>query len=158
LAKYRILTSEELQELEKEFVNFLVLNGIPADDWEKMKKDQEKADRMIELFSDVVFEKILREISYLVHYSKSSIKTFFCDKDEIHLIGLDSEDLSIDLSSKGILEQLKSDGSQQFKTYQASKKYTPNREAELYGMLQNGCVKTEGRLYLSLKEQLEKGS
>jgi len=154
VAKYRVLTSDELHELEKEFVNFLVLNGIPADDWEKMKKDDSKAQRMIELFSDVVFEKILRQIIYLEHHSKSSIKSFRCDEDEIHLIGLDADDQQLDLTASDIFEKLKSESSSDLKIYQASKKYTPNRESELYTMLQNGCIKSEGKLYHLLNEQL----
>jgi len=155
LAKYRILTSEELQELEKEFVNFLVLNGIPADDWQKMKTDGSKAHRMIELFSDVVFEKILREITYLEHHSPSSIKSFHCKKEEILLIGIDAENQQLDLTSSNILEKLESSSSRDLKIYQASKKYTPSRELELYAMLENGCIKSEGKLYHLLKEQMK---
>jgi len=156
LAKYRVLTSEELHELEDEFVKFLVLNGIVADDWSTMKKDQVKADRMIELFSDVVFEKILREVTHLAHYSKSSIKTFHCAEDQIHLIGVDAEDPSLDLSSQEGRSSITNQKLTDLKIYQASKAYTPNRERELYAMLQNGCVKTDEKLYLQLQGQLEK--
>jgi len=157
VAKYRILTSEELQELKEEFIKFLVLNGIPADDWEKMKGDPKKADRMIELFSDVVFEKILRQVSFLEHYSKSSIKTFRCDENEIHLIGIDTTDPLLDLTSKETLAQLKSGKSDDLKIYQASKGYQSDREKELYSMMQNGCIKSDGQLYELLKAQLGDG-
>ncbi len=156
MAKYRLLTTEELKELEDEFVKFLVLNGIVADDWLKLKKNQEKADRMVELFSDVVFEKILRGITHLTHYSKSSIKTFYCPEDKIHLIGVDTEDGSIDLSSKEGRESLIKKGGDHLRIYHTSKAYTPNRELELYNMLQNGCIKSDGSMYASLESQLEK--
>jgi len=152
LAKYRLLNAEELQELEKEFIDFLVLNGITADDWVKVKKDQAKADRMVELFSDVVFEKILRQINYLKHVSKSSIKTFHCQEDSIHLIGIDSDDPELDLSS---IEILKTDStSKHLKIYQASKSYHPTREEELYRMLESGCLKSDGSVYKMLEGQL----
>ena len=154
MAKYRILTSEELHELKDEFIKFLVLNGIPADDWEKMKGDPEKADRMIELFSDVVFEKILRQITYLKHVSKSSIKIFHCKEEEIHLIGLDSDSEAIDLSAADINEQLEKGAVKHLKVYQASKTYNPSREEELFRMMQNGCVKSDGGVYKILLEQV----
>ena len=47
MPKYRLLTLEELQELEKEFVEYLVLNGITADDWEKIKKENPSSARHI---------------------------------------------------------------------------------------------------------------
>ena len=60
--KFRRLTNEELQELEKEFVQFLVSNTVTADDWEKIKEDNpERAEGLIEIFSDIVFEKVISD-------------------------------------------------------------------------------------------------
>jgi len=60
MPKYRILSSEELELLEKEFIEFLVINGITADEWQKIKASEpEKTKKFIELFSDVVFEKLM---------------------------------------------------------------------------------------------------
>ena len=51
--KYRELTTLELKELEKEFIDYLIVNGITADDWVKIKEEQqEKAEDIITLFSD----------------------------------------------------------------------------------------------------------
>ena len=36
--KYRRLTNEELAELEKEFVRFLVSNTVTSEDWEKINE------------------------------------------------------------------------------------------------------------------------
>jgi hypothetical protein len=45
MAKYRLLTLEELKSMEKEFVDFLVLNGIPGEDWVKLKDtDPDRAE------------------------------------------------------------------------------------------------------------------
>jgi len=90
MPKYRLLNQEELQSLEKEFIDFLVLNGITAPDWEKLKSDEHTSQRFIEVFSDVVFEKILRQIEYLDRYSKSSIFAFKCTEKEIQLIRIRS--------------------------------------------------------------------
>ena len=40
MAKYRLLSSDELKALEKEFVEYLVVNGITADEWERLKKEE----------------------------------------------------------------------------------------------------------------------
>ena len=47
VTKYRRLTIEELQNLEKEFISFLVVNGIPSEDWEQIKKDEAKSQGLI---------------------------------------------------------------------------------------------------------------
>ena len=66
MAKYRLLTIEELQEMEKEFVDYLILNGIYSDDWVSLKNDDpDKVQKIIHLFSDVVFENIMRKTQFL---------------------------------------------------------------------------------------------
>ena len=154
MPKYRSLSQEELSSLEKEFVDFLVLNGITADDWLTIKKDQSKASRMIDLFSDVVFEKILRNIQYLEHYSPTSIKTFHCAEDEIFLIGVDSSDASIDFTTSAGIKRLQTNPPEDLRTYRTSKKYNTSREMEIFTLLQNGCVKSDGYHYRLLNEHL----
>lgn len=147
MAKYRKLTLEELESLEPEFIEFLVVNGIPADEWEQLKKDESKADQLIHSFSDVVFEKILRQIQYLTHYSKRSIKTFKCDEDQIFLVGVDTDDPSIDLTTDTDIKRFRQSPPGDLKIYKSSKSYHPDRQSELYKMLEQGCQKTDNSLY-----------
>lgn len=147
MAKYRKLTLDELESLEPEFIEFLVVNGIPADEWKQLKKDESKADQLIHAFSDVVFEKILRQIQFLTHYSKNSIKTFKCESDRISLMGVDTDDPEIDLTNDTDIKRFKKSPPKDLKIYKSSKSYHPNRESELYKMLQQGCQKTDGSMY-----------
>ena len=49
--KYRRLTLEELKPLENEFIDFLVVNGVIADDWEQLlANDVEKSNQIIDAF------------------------------------------------------------------------------------------------------------
>ena len=150
MPKYRTLNTEELRSLEKEFIDFLILNGIPAAEWVKIKEDQTKAQTIIDSFSDVVFEKILRELRYLDHYSPKSIKTFFCDQDQIYLVGLDTESEDIDLTTEEGIKRLQTSPPADLQVYRTSKSYHPSREEELFKMLQQGCQKSDGSLYESL--------
>ena len=64
--KYSRLSAEQLRELEKEFVDFLVVNGIVAEDWIALKENEPlNADKIIDQFSDVVWEGTLRKLKYL---------------------------------------------------------------------------------------------
>ena len=47
MTKYRRLTLEELEELQKEFVDFLVINGITAEDWVKLKDNEVDKSELI---------------------------------------------------------------------------------------------------------------
>ena len=64
--KYRRLRLDELEEVEEKFVQFLAANGIASEDWQKMKDTQkDKADEMIDIFSDFVFENAFDPFLFL---------------------------------------------------------------------------------------------
>jgi len=145
--KYRRLSSEELSELEKEFIDFLIINGITADVWVDLKAaDKEKADSIIDSFSDVVFEGILRKTQYLDFVTPKSVKSFQCLANEIILVGVDSD------KSSGI-DFTKNDWQSNFndlKIYNSSKQYKGAREEELFNMIQNGASISNGELFKQL--------
>ena len=97
--------------------------------WEKIKKeDISKAEKTIELFSDVVLEGSLRKIKYLKKIEKTTMYFFRFDEEEAHLI---------------LLEQ--NQETQQVK--KSSKKYQKSREEELFKMLNSGCEIDEKELF-----------
>lgn len=149
MVKYRKLSIEELESLKEDFVNFLVLNGIIGEDWQKMKdNDPDGAIKMTELFSDVVWESILRKINYLDFISPNSIKCFHCQKDKIVLVGVDSTvtDMSTESFSKLPSNQYPDDVT----VYTTEKEYGKERESELFDMINWGCTITDGELYKAL--------
>ena len=156
MPKYRTLTNDEIQHLEKEFIDFLIINGITGEDWERIKRTNEsKTNRLIELFSDVIFEKILRDIKFLDHYSPNSIKTFRCDTERIYLVAMDSSDPEYNLSTKEGVNKAKSTPPKDLEIYKTDKEYHPNREAELFRMLSNGCQISNGALYEAILSSLK---
>lgn len=143
--KYRPLTSTELAELENEFVEYLVVNGITADDWVRMKeKDTAKAERIIELFSDVVFEGVMRKVQYLDIITPKSIKTFQCLADKVVLVGLDADPASsADFTQQSLAEIQKSEA-RHLSVYTTEKAYSADRGAELFRMIQLGASMSDG--------------
>ena len=136
--KYRELTSEELNELEKEFVEYLIVNGITADDWVKIKaEEKEKAEDIITLFSDVVFEGVMQKISFLEKRLPDELMTFQCLRDRLVLVAITSQ--SMDFSNPDSLQNLSSPPSDA-QVYTSEKKYIKQREIELFEMVQSGCT------------------
>ena len=87
--KYRRLTNEELQEIETAFVRFLASNSVTADDWVKIKTtDTEKAEGLIEMSSDIVFDNTLEKVEYLEFKTAKDIKLFHCQADKMELMGM----------------------------------------------------------------------
>lgn len=130
--KYTRIPTDELEKLEDEFVNFLVMNGIIADDWVAIKENEPlNADEIVNQFSEVVWESILRSTKYLNKVEEESAYYFKCDTDKIYLIKVDKTEAA----------------AEQFST---SKEYNKTRELELFEMLQSGCTISEGEEYEKL--------
>ena len=152
MAKYRLLSSEELPGFEKEFVDYLVLNGITGSDWEKLKQEEpEKAAGIIDLFSDVIWEGILRKIEYLEHRSPTAVRCFQCLAGEIVLVAMEADaDTGVDFTNEQFLQTALANPPKGIRVYTVSKPYKGSREEELFRMVELGCEVTDGKLFKAL--------
>lgn len=141
--RFRRLTTEELTPLEDDFVQFLAAHQITAKDWLTMKeKDEQKVFELIDVFSDIVLEKVFSNIEYLQHRSKDTIRVFHCQDDKITMTGLQISDVSKDLTNPEHLSLLSQpdaiDG--KVKLFQIDKAYAQQRPDEVYSMMyKDGC-------------------
>jgi hypothetical protein len=152
VAKYRTLELAELEELKKEFVDFLVLNGIPADEWELIKRDnKESALATIELFSDVVFESILRKVKFLEFRNSNHLHVFQCLPDQLILVAMEAnENEEIDFLNPDFISSSMLTPPKEVKVFTTTKSYSKTREMELFELIQNGCTITDDRLFKAL--------
>ena len=151
--KYKRLTNDELAELETEFIRFLGTMQITASDWEKMKEaNPKKVEELIEVFSDLVYEKTLKNIEYLEFKTPNDIKTFHCRESDIKMMGLMVEgnqafDFTKNLGSEEMTKLVR-DTNSKVSLYSAEKEYKGSRNEELFKMLENGClISKDGALY-----------
>ena len=133
--KYRCLSDEELKELEEEFKHFLITNNVYTEEWVELNKNKDKrVQELVELFSDVVLDKALKNIEYLEHITSQDIKSFKCDENQMTLIGITSRNVAIDFT-KDILSECKDE----LDIFKTNKPYFKQRELEVFELLQSGC-------------------
>jgi len=133
--KYRILSDNELKELEGEFKHFLITNNVYTEEWEELnKKKDKKVLELVEMFSDIVLEKALKNIKYLEHVTPLDIKSFKCDEEQMILIGIASKNKNIDFT-KDIL----SDFADDLDIFRTTKPFHKDRELEVFELLNSGC-------------------
>ncbi|OFY87258.1 MAG: hypothetical protein A3F72_17315 [Bacteroidetes bacterium RIFCSPLOWO2_12_FULL_35_15] len=151
--KYKRLRPEELQALEKEFVNFLASAQITAQDWEKMKEQElEKANELIEVFSDLVYDKVLRKIKFLEFRDAKTLNIFNCTEEKIKLLGLRvNESSTLDLTAPDVLSKWNQSNSGNVTVVRTEKNYSKERELEMFELLQTGCLITDDKLYNLLR-------
>lgn len=148
MTKYRLLNQEELQNFEDEFVKYLVVNGIAADDWTQMLKERpDDAQKIVDLFSDVVFEKIMREVKFLVIYRKSYIQSIQCLEDKMIMVALSTKNEEVDMTKTNWSTLATLDG---FEIHKAEKPYSKVREEELFDLTELGYSLSDGKIFKAL--------
>ena len=151
MPKYRPLSSQELQEFEKEFIEFLSANTVTADDWVTLKAENpEKAEQLIDLFSDVIMESVLQKIQFLELRSKNELMAFQCLEDKILLAGMRSNDPASDFTNPDFIQQGLQQPPADLKIFTSEKPYDKPRERELFEMTQAGCLVTDGKVFKAL--------
>ncbi|HLW39219.1 MAG TPA: DUF6495 family protein [Brumimicrobium sp.] len=105
--KYARLSISDLKDLEDEFVKFLILNGIAADDWEKLKKEEnEKAELIIDQFSDAVWEGILRKTDLLELRRNDFLTLCYTKENLLYTFVIKAPDETIDFTLEKDIEKV----------------------------------------------------
>ena len=152
--KYRQLSKEQFLALHKEFAQFLATQQIDNDEWETINKEKpEMADEELNIFSYVVWEKVLTKTKYLEHISENHINLFKCNSTEIDRIYIRLNDTKrnfLHAQDYGwFLNNLRDDTVEYFS---ASKKYAKERNLEIFDLIEMGSQISKGVLYNTIIE------
>jgi hypothetical protein len=147
--KYKRLTGEELKELEQEFIHYLSTAQITGQDWENIKKNEvEKAEELIDVFSDAVYDKVMSKIKFLEYRDEKTMNIFNCTDDKIVLIGLRVKDhSSMDLTAPDVFSKWNESKTNAVNLIKSEKNYTKERGIEVMELLQSGCLITDDKLF-----------
>lgn len=111
--KYARLPMGDLKDLEKEFIDFLALNGIVAKEWERLKKEEnEKAEVIIDQFSDVVWEGVLRKVEVVEKRSKDTLTICRHVDGKLITAFVKAKNEALDLQQDEVVSSLLSDPTQ----------------------------------------------
>ncbi len=155
--KYKRLSVKELQALEPEFINYLSTSQITAQDWVKMKEHEFlKAEELVDIFSDMVYDKVLKKINLLEYRDTKTLNIYNCLEEKIELIGLRAKELStIDFTAADAFNNWTESLIDTIDVVKSEKKYIRDRELEIFELLQSGCFITDDRLFNALKSITE---
>ncbi len=150
--KYRLLNAEERKVFDEDFKAFLITNGVHAEEWAEMNKSNvEKAQALVELFSDIVLEKVYEKIEFIEFRAKDSCLVFQCGEKEMQVISIVSKNQDIvDLSTpESIHEALQVKG-KYLNVFRSAKAYSQKREMEIHQMVEQGCVASSKDFWIAL--------
>ena len=117
---YPCLTLAQLEALESDFVAFLIVNGVEGETWKTLNEtNPSKAQELANLFSQVVWEKVLKETRHVKRVSETErVFGFLGEEQGILLIGQQNP-------NGGVF-------------HKANKHWVNNRESEVFALLQQG--------------------
>ncbi|NNK83169.1 MAG: hypothetical protein HKO92_08590 [Flavobacteriaceae bacterium] len=147
--KYTRLTKEQLEELHKEFINFLATQSITVDEWGDIKINKpEVAEQELDVFSDLVWEGVLGKAKYLENISPQHMYLFHLGEKKIELIGLKIKNTDVDLTTKEGYSWLQENlMSEDVEIFNANKSYSQDAQLDKFTLIQQGSVITKGQLY-----------
>ncbi|WP_281991083.1 DUF6495 family protein [Aquimarina aggregata] len=147
--KYARLTKEQLEELHVEFINFLATQSITADEWSDIKANKpDVAEEEIDIFSDLVWEKVLDNAQYLEHFSKDQIHLFELKDNEMLLIAIKINNEEIDVTTQAGYDWLRDNLlNDEVVFYNASKAYSDDKNLDKFTLIQKGASITKGQLF-----------
>jgi hypothetical protein len=151
--RFRRLSDEELGYLKDDFVKFLVSNTITADDWVKLKTENTaKAHELIDLFSDIVLEKVYQKVDLLEQREAQNLLFFHFEDELMTVLGIQTNSAIdfTDISEKYDLENCKLTGFRQTKVLVKGQKAD-----EVHRLIESGCFVGREKLFQTLNQIIE---
>ena len=151
--KYHRLSQDQLISVYKQFIIFLSSKGIDKKYWDIIKQQEnEKANLLIDQFSDIVWEKIINECEFFTYSSKDQLFLFNSKKETISVIVLKCINKKINIqTNKGWNWILKNITDKDISIYQSSRNYPEERNTYIYKYLKKGAIISDEKKIKSLK-------
>jgi len=151
--KYHRLSQDQLISVYKQFIIFLSSQGIDKKYWDIIKQQEnEKANLLIDQFSDIVWEKIINECKFFTYSSKDQLFMFNSKKKTISVIVLKCINKKINIqTNKGWNWILKNIKDKDISIYRSSRKYPEERNTYIYKYLKKGAIISDEKKFKSLK-------
>ena len=147
--KYTRLSKEQLEELQQEFINFLATQTITANEWADIKANKpEVAEEELDVFSDLIWEGVLKKVEYLEHISPQQMHLFHLKEKDMQLMAIKLKIDTIDLTTPEGYEWFRNNLlSDDVEFLTANKTYSEDKALDKFKLIQQGGVITKGNLF-----------
>lgn len=154
--KYTRLTKEQFEELHQEFSRFLASQTITLDEWKKIKQEKpEVAEEELDVFSDLIWEGTLSNVSYLENWSAHQVYLFLFGESQIELLAIKTSNQSIDFTKQEGIDWLeKNIGSDEVELFEATKDFAKEKNLEIFNYIKQGAIISEGVFFKTIKNLL----
>jgi hypothetical protein len=147
--KYSRLSKDQFVELHKEFIDFLSSNSIAFEDWTILKQNNDgKAEGLLDLFSDIVWAKVLDKTRFLENISKNHIYLFSFGNSQMNFIAIYTENKDVDFTTNDGFSWLRDNlFDDSVKMYNSNKNYSQDKLSDIFDLIKKGGIITKGELF-----------
>tara|TARA_B100000767_G_scaffold112314_1_gene107280 strand:- start:657 stop:1130 length:474 start_codon:yes stop_codon:yes gene_type:complete len=147
--KYSRLSKDQFVELHKEFIDFLSSNSITFEDWTILKQNNDgKAEGLLDLFSDIVWAKVLDKTQFLENISKNHIYLFSFGNSQMNFIAIYTENKLVDFTTNDGFSWLRDNlFDDSVKIYNSNKNYSQDKLSDIFDLIKKGGIITKGELF-----------
>lgn len=142
MLKFRALTPEELTELETEFKQFLIINELYDAEWRDLAtKDPQKAQEFIDMFANIVLEKVYNKQPGLLQIGNDFITVFDFQDDVWNFYHFQTTNTKLlaDCSPENFLTLLQN-AWEQLSLHKGSKKSSEHKAEEVFSLICKGAL------------------
>ena len=149
IMKYSRLSKDQFVELHKEFIDFLSSNSITFEDWTILKQNNDgKAEGLLDLFSDIVWAKVLDKTQFLENISKNHIYLFSFGNSQMNFIAIYTENKHVDFTTNDGFSWLRDNlFDDSVKIYNSNKNYSQDKLSDIFDLIKKGGIITKGELF-----------
>ena len=126
----------------------MATQSITGDEWQTIKENTpEVAEQELDVFSDMVWEGVLKKVVFLEHISPKQIHLFSLNETNMKVISMKLKrdiDLTTTEGFNWLRENLLNDD---VEFLQANKEYTKDKNLDKFTLIQQGAVITKGDLF-----------
>lgn len=153
--RYTRLTKEQFEDLHDEFAKFLATQGVDKPKWDAIKEQQpDVAEQVLDVFSDIIWEGVLSKINYLENNSSKQLFLFRLGETEMEAIVVKTE-ADVDFATEEGLQWLEKEfHSDAVELLSATKEYVNGRNLDIFTLIQQGAVITEGELFREIEKAM----
>ncbi len=142
MLKFRALTPDELSELETEFKQFLIINELYDAEWRNLAtKDPNKAQEFIDMFANIVLEKVYNKQPGLLQIGNDFITVFDFQDDVWNFYHFQTNDAKLlaDCKPENFIDLLQN-AWKHLSLHKGSKKSSEHKAEEVYSLICKGAL------------------
>jgi hypothetical protein len=153
--RFRCLNNEELKELDSELIQFLIVNNVYKEDWALMNQESpHKAKELIEMFSDIVLDKVYNKVSFLERQVPKQLCVCSLSDSIGEMITIEAIEDGVDLTKEDVVDECLLISPSKITIYHGKKTFKKAKADEVFLLLNHGFLVSSEERFKNVSQHI----